>query len=312
MAAAAALVVPGIAQNTERRATFAGGAGNNTGKCTIEVYVDGSAEIEIRGDRGLMRTLSGQAAQWRRFVCSGPLPTNPGDFQFVGVDGRGRQDLIQDPRNGRGAAVVRVQDPEGGAEGYTFDLIWREGGFAPGPTGQPTMGRGNRVSPNDAVRACQDAVRENADRQYGLRDINFRNMNAEDNPGRNDSLVGSFDVRRGNYSQTYRFSCAINLENGMVRGVEIFQGSDVGTANRYSARDHAISGCQRAVEQRIQRDGYRNVEFGSLDLDTRRNEWIGGTARAQRGNNGRAYNFQVGCSVSSADGSVRSVQVNRR
>ena len=314
LAAITALVDPGFAQNAERRATFTGDARNNAGKCTIEVYVDGSAEIEIRGDRGLLRTLAGQPAQWRRFVCSGPLPANPGEFQFVGVDGRGRQELVQDPRNTRGAAVVRVQDPDGGAEGYTFDLIWREGGFASEPTGQAPPARGYAMSPDDAIRSCQDAVRESASRQYGLRDINFRTGNADDNPGRNDSITGSFSVRRGNNNAQYRFSCAINLADGRVRGVEISQaqGQGMDTANRLSGRGNTISDCERAIEQRIERDGYRNVEFNSMELDTRRNEWIGGTARAQRGNNGRAYNFQVGCSISSANGSVRSVQVNRR
>jgi hypothetical protein len=312
LAAAAALVATGSAQNAERQATFTGGAGHNTGKCTIEVYVDGSAEVEIRGDRGLLRTLSGQPAQWRRFVCSGPLPANPNDFQFAGVDGRGRQELVQDPRNTRGAAVVRVQDPDGGAEGYTFDLIWREGGFDPGPTGQPLPDRGYAMSPNDAIRSCQDAVRDSAIRQYGLRDINFRTVNSDDNPGRNDSIVGSFEVRRGNHNTAYRFSCAINMADGLVRSVEISQGQGVGTANRYSDRGNMISGCQQAIEQKIEREGYRYVEFSSLNYDSRRNEWIGGTASAQRGNNGRAYNFQVGCSVNSSSGAVRSVQVNRR
>ena len=247
MAAAAALAVPGIAQIAERRANFTGGAGNDTGKCTIEVYVDGSAEVEIRGDRGILRTLSGQPAQWRRFVCSGPLPANPGDFRFVGIDGRGRQDLLQNPRSGRGAAVVRIQDSEGGAEGYTFDLIWREGGGAPGPTGQATAARGYGMSPNDSLRACQDAVRQSADRQYGLRDINFRSVNAGDHPGSNDSIQGSFDVRRDNYSQPYRFSCAINLENGMVRRVDISRGQDENTTDRHPVHNNAISECQRAA-----------------------------------------------------------------
>jgi hypothetical protein len=54
----------------------------------MEVYMDGSADVEIHGDRGFLRTLSGQRAQWRRFERFGPMPTNPGDFRFSGVDGR--------------------------------------------------------------------------------------------------------------------------------------------------------------------------------------------------------------------------------
>jgi hypothetical protein len=311
-AAAAALALPGSAQTTERRATFTGGGGNDNGKCTIEVYVDGSADVEIRGDRGSLRTLSGQPAQWRRFECSGPMPTNPSDFRFSGVDGRGRQELIQDPRSGRGAAVVRIQDPDGGAEGYTFDLVWRGAGFGSSPTGQLSGGRDRGFSQNDPVHACQDAVRERANQQYGPRDIEFRNLNTKDNPGRNDTITGSFDMSRGNYRDTYRFSCAMNIADGIVRGVDISQGRDAPTADRYGGREDPTYACQRAIEQRIQRDGYRNVQFGSLNADNRRNDWVAGTARAQRGNNGRAYDFDIGCSVDRDNGNIRSVQVNRR
>lgn len=209
-AAATALIAPVFAQSVARRASFTGRDDHGNGKCTIEVYVDGSADVEIRGDRGFLRTLSGQPAQWRRFVCSGPMPANPGEFRFIGVDGRGRQELIQEPRGARGAAVVRIEDRDGGAEGYTFDLVWRGEGFG-------------HAGGNDATAACR-----------------------------------------------------------------------------------------RAVEQRIQDDGYRNVHFGSLIPDNRRNEWIAGTATAQRGNNGRSYDFDIGCSVNLHNGNVRSVQVNRR
>src|SRR5579871_939914 len=276
LAVAAVLVGPGNAQTAERRATFTGGGGNDTGKCTIEVSVDGSAEVEIRGDRGSLRTLSGQPAQWRRFECSGPIPTNPGDFRFSGVDGRGRQELVQDPRSGRGAAVVRIQDPDGGTEGYTFDLVWRGAALGSSPTGYPWGGRDRANSSNEAVRACEDAVRERASQQYGLRDIDFRNLNMDDNPGRNDTVMGSFDVRQGNYRDTYRFSCAINVANGAVRRVDISQERDAANADRYSGRENATSACQHAVEQRVQEDGYRNVQVNSLNADNRRNDWITG------------------------------------
>jgi hypothetical protein len=226
--------------------------------------------------------------------------------------------LIQDPRNGRGATVVRIEDANGGAEGYTFDLVWRGAGFDSRPTNQPFGGIGRGVSSNDAVRACQDAVRERANQQYGLRDIDFRNVNADDNQDRNDTIMGSFDVRRGNYRDAYRFSCGLDLANGRVRRVNISQGQGASTADRYAGTDRyagrndATSACERAAEQRIQRDGYRNVQFGSLNADNRRNDWMAGTARAQRGNNGRSYDFDIGCSVNPDNGNIRSVQANRR
>ncbi|MCX6636467.1 MAG: hypothetical protein NT090_15515, partial [Acidobacteria bacterium] len=119
------------AQTFERTASFLGGGSPGRGKCTIEVVVDTAAEVEIRGDRAILRNIAGQPPQWRRFECTGPLPPNPADFRFAGVDGRGRQNLVRDPRNSGGAAVIRIEDTAGGAEGYTFDIMWG-GGYAPG------------------------------------------------------------------------------------------------------------------------------------------------------------------------------------
>src|SRR5687768_5755121 len=112
----------GAQDQRQRRANITGGGSPDSGKCTIEVVVDGVAEVEINGENGVLRNLSGQPPQWRRFECNGPMPNNPASFRFKGIDGRGRQDLIRDPRNG--GAVVRIEDSDGGQEGYTFDLMW--------------------------------------------------------------------------------------------------------------------------------------------------------------------------------------------
>ena len=312
LTAASLLIAPVCAQTSERQATLTGSGANDGGKCTVEVSVDGSADVEIRGDRGILRTLSGQPAQWRRFECSGPMPANPGDFRFSGVDGRGRQELLQDPSRGRGAAVVRIQDADGGAEGYTFDLLWRGTGFVPAPTSQQDGGRDRRDSANGPARACQNAIRERANLQYGFRDIDFRGADADLNPGRTGTMTGSFEVPHGNYRDTYRFSCSVDPANGRVRAVEISQGRDAGSADRYTGQDDAISSCQRAAQQRIERDGYREVQFGPMNVDRRRNDSISGTAKAQLGNNGRAYDFDIGCAVNPDNGNVRSVQATRR
>ena len=148
------------AQSYSRRATFRGDGDPNRGKCTIEVVVDGAAEVEVRGDTANIRNLAGQQPQWRRFECSGPMPANPGDFRFAGVDGRGRQELVQDPRNG-GSAVVRIEDPQGGAEGYTFDLFWSN-----------AYSGGNRNRGNEQYRPEQDAYYR--DRETWFRGQNWR------------------------------------------------------------------------------------------------------------------------------------------
>ncbi len=122
------LMAPAFAQRVDTfRAQIRGGGGDR-GKCTIEVQVDGVAEIEIKGDEGRMRTLSGSPAVWRRMQCNQPLPQNPLEFHFSGVDGRGRQTLLRDPASNRGTAVIRIEDPQGGREGYTFDIEWRGAG----------------------------------------------------------------------------------------------------------------------------------------------------------------------------------------
>jgi hypothetical protein len=237
--AAAAIGVMAGAQTTERRAAFTGGGNPGEGKCTIEVVVDASAEVEIRGDRGILRTLGGRPAEWRRFQCTSPMPPNPSDFRFDGVDGRGSQQLQRDPRRG-GVAVVRIDDSAGGSEGYTFDLVWRMGGnFGPPPGPPPGPGPGferggdrrfdgdrrdrdrRRFAVEDAIRVCQDAVRGRAsDRMRGAR-IEFRRTAIDDNPGRSDWVIGTFDAIRDNGRfQSYRFSCSVDFDNGRVRSAD--------------------------------------------------------------------------------------------
>ena len=223
------------AQTFQRRATFSLRESPDRGKCTVEVRVDGAAEVEIRGDNAVLRNLAGQPAQWRRFECTGPLPDNPRDFRFAGVDGRGRQDLIRDPRNSRGTAVIRIEDRDNGSEGYTFDIFWsnfgggggdyrgdRDRDFDRGPGPGPGPGPGRRWTTDQAVRVCQDSIAQQASDRFRSRDITFRRTALDDNPGRNDWVVGTFDIRRGrDRFETYRFSCSVDFGNGRVRSAEI-------------------------------------------------------------------------------------------
>lgn len=216
------------AQTMERRANFTGGDGPE-GRCTIEVIVDGAAQVEIRGDRAILRNLFGQPPQWRRFECTSPMPANPVNFSFQGVDGRGRQSLVSDPRRG-GAVVVRIDDPDNGSEGYTFDVFWQGqgGGFppqgdrGPGPYRGSDRDRGyRRMSVEDAVRVCQDAVRAQANDRLRGATIAFRRTTIDDKPGRNDWVIGTFVARRGIYS----FSCSVDFQSGRVRSAD-FQRAD--------------------------------------------------------------------------------------
>ena len=227
--------VAASAQTMERRAVFTGGGNPTEGKCTIEVVVDVAADVEIRGDRAVLRTLGGRPAEWRRFQCSSPIPPNMADFHFAGVDGRGSQRLQQDPRSRGGVAIVHIEDPAGGSEGYTFDLTWR-GGNAP-PPAPPPPDRDRRFdgdrrdgdrdrnrprfSVDDAIRVCQDAVRDRAsDRLRGAR-IDFRRSAPDADPNRRDMIVGTFEAARDNRRpDLFRFSCSVDFDAGRVRSVD--------------------------------------------------------------------------------------------
>ena len=340
IAAMLAAAVGASAQSIPRRATIVGGGGNGGGKCTIEVVVDGAADVEIRGDQGMLRNLKGQAPQWRRFECSSPMPSNPAGFRFAGVDGRGLQRLAQEPR-GNGPAIVHIEDPDNGSEGYTFDLFW--GGFNSGPVpggmreGDRDRGndRGNgggivggiiggmrRFTTEQAVRVCQDAVRNQALQRFGGRSVEFRETRLDDQPGRNDWIIGSIDVIRDRAPEgQFHFSCSVNFDNGQVRSAQI-------DADRYDRRDgdrrdmdrapdvqprsdRATENCRRALRDRMNNDGYDRVE---IDFTRRidspgRDLRLNGTLRAERGRGQESFNFS--CAVDPRDGDVRSAEVHR-
>ena len=234
------------------RANIRGGGGDG-GKCTIEVDVDGVADVEVRGDNGRMRTLQGQPSSWRRFECTGPIPANPVDFRFRGIDGRGNVQLVRDPNSGNGTAVVRIEDRQSGREGYTFDLEWRGGAYGSNNTGgynnrgynnggynnggynnggynnggnnggYNNGGYGNRGRAygndvNAAVGVCETAVLDRARRDYGVRNPLIRPRGVQDNPGNRDRVVG---VLEGNRGELYDFSCTMNVNNGNVRDVQL-------------------------------------------------------------------------------------------
>ena len=217
------LARPVHANPVSRRATITGGGGN--GRCTIEVSVDHAAEVEISGDRGLLTTIAGQPADWRRFQCNAPLPRNPADFRFVKTGGRGTARLLQDPRNTEGRAVVEINDPQGGRGGYTFDLQWGGsggGGWTPGPSPPPP---GHWPSPGGfpiarAVRACQESVtdRLNGD---GYSYITFGRTIPDRNSGRHVWVSGTANANREFGNRRFSFSCSVDLSWGTVRFVDV-------------------------------------------------------------------------------------------
>lgn len=311
------------AQTLQRRATM---VNSREAKCTIEVVVDGAAEVEIRGDTALLRNLQGQPPQWRRFECGQVMPANPAGFRFQGIDGRGRQQLVQEPGNGR-PAVIRIDDNGGGQEGYTFDIMWGLNGPGPGPISRGPYGPppsvqgpppppgppGRRWYTEDAVSACQDYVRDQAARRFNAHDLQFRRTRMDDQPGRNDWVVGFFEARQpGRPPMNYRFSCSVDFSAGRVRSADVIpvQAGVSGWGDPVNGR--AIQACEAAVESRLRDQGYRAVDFASANIDDRpgRNDWVVGTASGR--DRGRPAWFDFSCSVNLRSGAVRTAEVNRR
>jgi hypothetical protein len=304
------LVTSAYAQGTEqvRRATITGSRGDY-GKCTIEVRVDVAAEVEIRGDSARLRTFGGQPATWTRMECTDPLPASMADFHFKGVDGRGSQRLIQDPRNNRGVAVIRIEDPKGGAEAYTFDIEWGGpvGGVNNGSIGN--RGGGNRFSTDQAIDTCRTEVRARGERDYNLRNIQVNSVAADRGQGRREWVNGTFTSRGGEY----RFNCLLDYNSGQVRTLEILRPDGgmlaPGGQPRYD-RNAVLRACQDAVVARVGRDGYGNVHFASTVIDNRRDDFVSGELTASRGPVGDRFDFS--CTMDFNNSSVRSVDVRRR
>ena len=302
------------AQQFQRRATMVGGGGGDRGKCTIEVVVDGVAEIEIRGDVGTIRNLAGNPAQWRRFQCSAPLPRNPAEFRFQGIDGRGRQELVRDPRNG-GAAVVRIEDPKGGSEGYTFDLIW--GGVEMRPPDRMPERVPERVprrfTVEQAVDVCKDWVR--GQERFRGRRVEFINTRIDDNPGRNDWVIGLIQTYRGPVAdERLRFSCSVNFDTGAVRSAQVEPMEERRPSRRFTV-EQAVSVCQDSIRRQAEdRFRGRRVEFLNTRIDDNpgRNDWVIGTIDVFRGRDFSEGRYRFSCSVNFDSGVVRTADIDPR
>jgi hypothetical protein len=313
------------AQTQQHRATLTPSGNSSLGKCTIEVVVDGSADIEVSGDSALVRNHSGQQPQWRRFECTARLPSNPASFRFSGVDGRGKQELIRDPQNG-GLAIVRIEDPKSGAEAYTFDLNWDAAASTNYPpyaddrsigrqASNKGRGRNRRFATDDAVRACQDAVRSEATSQrFEVANLTFGTTTVDDKPGRREYVVGTFDVpgRRG--VDTYQFSCSVNFDGRQIRSAKIERQPNRRdfrrNGDRATSSNQQVQTCERALSERFRLDGYTNVKVDSINVGAAQGRYdsIVGTARANRNNRPDSFNFS--CSVDNLV--VRSIDLQLR
>jgi hypothetical protein len=213
------VLTAGGAALSPRRATMVRGGGGLDGKCTIEVGVDGTADVAVSGDTAYLETLYGRNASWRRFECTAIMPRNIGEFRFSGIGGRGTQTLLRDPRSNRGTAVVRINDPWGTRENYTFTLEWRTSGGAawPPPPGLPPDGQFPAAR---VIRACQDGVVDHLAGE-GYRQIAFNRTLPENNPGRHDWVTGMASAKGGSATTWFAFSCSVDFSSGAIRYINL-------------------------------------------------------------------------------------------
>jgi hypothetical protein len=250
LAAVGLIALPAEAQVQRMRANIRGGS---EGKCTFEVVVDGVAEVEIHGEMGVLRTLQGATATWRRLECTQALPSNPGNFRFKGVDGRGRQTLIRDPRSTGGIAVVRLEDPSGGSEGYTGDILWEGGDYHWGGGGNWSSGgsgwndswsNNNRgISYRDAVNICKNQVSR-------VRGIPAGDVRVTSNgAGYGGANAGGYELRfdTNNYRGNITGQCSVSSYGRLVN----FNINGGGWNDRIS-HHQAMTICEQEVMRRLQ------------------------------------------------------------
>jgi len=326
------------AQQEVRQAMITGKSGGP--KCTIEVEIDAVADVEIHGTTARLHTLAGGPAVWRRFECNVPMPAYPANFRFRGIDGRGRQTLIGEPVSS-GVAVVRLEDPRPGREGYTFDLMWNgEAGPQPGP-GYPQAGipqpgyppqaqplppgvrdrdhdgdRDRRFGREEAIRVCAESAQDQL-RRNSFTDLSVLEVKMDDDAGRGDWIYGKLAARRGPAPETFGFACSVDFEARRVSPASIrhandgYYGGGDEDINRFT-RERAIRACGEAVQDRLRHDGFTDFEMRKVDVDDRpgNNDWIVGDLVARRGDGDRDR-FEFSCSVDFEHGRLRSINVNR-
>jgi hypothetical protein len=200
----------------------------------------------------VLRTIQGGKTEWRRLDCGGHLPNNPSDFRFKGVDGRGRQTLVRDPRGSGGVAVIRIEDPQGGSEGYTGDITWSGGdsnwggggnwssggsGWNDGWSNNNSNTRG--IDYKEAVRVCRSQVSR------------VRNVDANSVSVRRGSMGGS----NSDFELEFSFNSFGNSESGRCTVTQSGRLSNFnisgGDRNSRISSNESLTICQQEVERRL-------------------------------------------------------------
>jgi len=251
LSAAFLLLAASASGQTTINAQITGGGG--AGKCTFEVRVDGVANVQIRGNQGYIQTKQGMPAQWVRLKCNQPLPRNPYNFRFAGVDGRGKQYILRDPGQNNGVAVIRIEDTRSGYEGYTGDIMWNGGsngggnwnnwwqddwnggggwgggGRPPAPPPPPSGGGGwnKNVVPN-----CQNTIRRNIQSQVGGANVNFNGSPSTRQAGSFVMVDGNGNARSNSRQGNFNYHCTMHPGGNVADSNFNWTGGNLGTQPR--------------------------------------------------------------------------------
>ncbi len=98
---------------------------NRVARFRWEGIVDGTDIIRVRRRQVQTEIRSGAPVQRERYEFTDPLPAVGVSVQLEVLEGRGRVQLLEQPRpNNDFAAVVRIEDSDRGASRYVFELRW--------------------------------------------------------------------------------------------------------------------------------------------------------------------------------------------
>jgi hypothetical protein len=105
------------------------------GQCDIRLQVDQEAEVSVRGENVMIRTIAGRDPRDDGSECNAPFPgAEVQGFNFQVVDSRGEIRLAGEPSRRNGfAAVVWIRDSAGGEGRYHFRRSWMIGGVPMAP-----------------------------------------------------------------------------------------------------------------------------------------------------------------------------------
>ena len=74
----------------------------------------------------------------------------------------------------------------------------------------------SRVAMNSCQKAVEDKIRGN-----GYQHVDFVSINVDDAPGRSDWIVGIARADMHMRSDSFKFSCAVDLRNGDVQSADV-------------------------------------------------------------------------------------------